>query len=76
MWRTEPEIKFKVLEEAKMRELNELNKSPRSNLALGVFYANAGMVSEAEREFQTLAKQNPDSRIAAKLLRAVRSWRR
>lgn len=73
---TEPEIKFKVLEEAKMRELNDLNKTPRSNLALGVFYANAGMVAEAEREFRMLAKQNPDSRIAAKLLRAVRAWRR
>jgi len=73
---TEPEIKFKVLEEAKMRELNALNRTPRSNLALGVFYANAGMVAEAEREFQTLVKQNPDSRIVAKLLRAVRSWRR
>jgi hypothetical protein len=73
---TEPEIKFKVLEESKMRELNQLNKSPRSNLALGIFYANAGMVAEAEREFQKLAKQNPDSRIAASLLRVVRSWRK
>jgi hypothetical protein len=72
----EPEVKFKVLEESKMRELNNLNKTPRSNLALGVFYANAGMVAEAEREFQTLAKQNPDSCVAAKLLRAVRSWRK
>jgi hypothetical protein len=73
---TEPEIKFKVLEEAKMRELNALSKTPRSNLALGVFYANAGMVAEAEREFRMLAKQNPDSRVATKLQRAVSSWRR
>jgi hypothetical protein len=73
---TEPEVKFKVLEEAKMRELKELNKTPRSNLALGVFYANAGMVAEAEREFQRLVKQNPDSSVAAKLLRAVRYWRK
>jgi hypothetical protein len=34
------------------------------------------MVAEAEREFRMLAKQNPDSRVATKLQRAVSSWRR
>lgn len=72
---SEPEVKFKVLEEVRARELDDLKKTSRSHLALGVFYANAGMALEAKREFQSLAAQNPDSRIAANLLRAVRSWR-
>jgi hypothetical protein len=71
----EPEVKFKVLEEAKARELDGLKKEPSSHLALGVCYANAGMAEEAERELQTLARENPNSRVAASLLRAVRSWR-
>lgn len=70
-----PEVKFKILEEEKARELRLLKKGRRSHLALGVYYANAGMVAEAEREFQALANENPSSPIATKLLRTVRSWR-
>ncbi len=70
-----PEMKFKILEEGKARDLAALKKRPRSHLALGVFYANAGMAAEADREFQMLAEENPQSPIAARLLRAVRSWR-
>lgn len=70
-----PEPKFKILEQGKVRELAALKKRPRSHLALGVFYMNAGMTAEAEREFQMLAKENPRSPIPAKLLRAVLSWR-
>lgn len=68
------EWKFKILDEKKAQELVVLKKRPRSYLALGVFYANAGMAAEAEREFQMLATENPRSPIAARLLRAVRSW--
>ena len=46
-----------------------------THLALGVFYANVGMVVEAEREFQSLVNKNPRLEIAAELLRTVRSWR-
>ena len=69
-----PEIKFKVLAEKEARELARLKRNG-SHLALGVFYANAGMVAEAEREFQFLAHENPRSPIAAGLLRAVQAWR-
>lgn len=70
-----PEWKFKILDESKDRELAALMKRPRSHLALGIFYANAGMTAEAEREFQMLTLENPRSPIAARLLRAVRLWR-
>ncbi len=70
-----PEMKFKVLDEKGVGELNRLNKSSKSHLALGVFYARVGMVTEAEREFQTVVKENPRSTVALKLLRSVQSWR-
>ncbi len=70
-----PEMKFKVLDEKGVGELNRLNKSSKSHLALGVFYAQVGMVTEAEREFQMVVKENPRSAVALKLLRSVQSWR-
>jgi hypothetical protein len=70
-----PEMKFKVLEAAKTRQLRSLKSRANSHLALGVFYALEGILEEAEREFQLLANDNPDSPIAAKLLRTVQSWR-
>jgi predicted anti-sigma-YlaC factor YlaD len=70
-----PEWKFKILDESKARELAALKRRPQSHLALGIFYANAGMTAEAERELQMLALENPRSPIADRLLRAVRSWR-
>jgi hypothetical protein len=72
---TAPEMKFKILEAAKMRQLEQLRGLGFSHLALGVFYAREGMLAEAEREFQVLVNDNPDSQIAANLLRTVQSWR-
>lgn len=66
--------KFKVLGEGEVRQLNRL-KASRSHLALGLFYAHEGMIAEAEREFSDLVKQNPDSAVARRLLKDVRSWR-
>jgi predicted phage tail protein len=67
--------KFKVLAEDKVRKLNQL-KVGQSHLALGLFYAREGMVAEAEREFGTLVKDNPDSALPKRLLREVRAWQR
>lgn len=72
---SEPEVKFKVLSEEKVRELNLLKQSTDSHLAFGVFYAQAGMIAEAEREFQELANNNSNSLIARRLLNTIRSWR-
>jgi hypothetical protein len=67
------EMKFKVLAEEKVKELERLSRS-RSHLALGVFYAREGMLTEAEREFHMLVKENPRSSVARKLLKQIRSW--
>jgi len=72
---TAPEMKFKILEASKMRQLEQLRGRGFSHLALGVFYAREGMLADAEREFQVLVNDNPDSQIAANLLRAVQAWR-
>src|SRR5262245_47525598 len=72
---TAPEMRFKILEASKMRQLEQLRGRGLSHLALGVFYAREGMLADAEREFQVLVNDNLDSQIASNLLRAVRAWR-
>jgi hypothetical protein len=72
---SEPEMKFAVLTTAQAQELSRLRKS-NSHLALGVFYARAGLMDEAEREFQSLVKLNPLSELPRKLLQSVRSIRK
>lgn len=67
-----PEMKFAVLSTADFQELSRLQKS-NSHLALGVFYARVGLLNDAEREFQSLIKLNPDSELPRKLLQTVRS---
>ena len=67
-----PEMKFAVLSTKDAQELTRLKKTG-SHLALGVFYARAGLLSEAEREFQQLVRLNPQSQLPRKLLRSVRS---
>jgi lipopolysaccharide biosynthesis regulator YciM len=71
-----PEAKFKVLEKSKAEELDRVRKSyPRSHLILGSLYERAGLLDDAEREFQSLVSANPKSTVARKLLRNVRSLR-
>ena len=69
-----PPVKFKVLEAERLRQLDSLNKRSPSHLALGLFYARSGMIEEAKREFQILMQQNPNSRLAKKLVKVVNSW--
>lgn len=68
-----PEMKFRILSLKEVQELSQL-VTTRSHLALGVFYARKGMVPEAEREFQTLVRENPHSKVAKKLLKQIQAW--
>ena len=70
-----PEMRFAVLSIADSQELARVKKS-NSHLALGVFYARVGLLDEAEREFESLIKLNPDSALPRKLLHSVRSIRK
>ncbi|MEO7969985.1 MAG: zf-HC2 domain-containing protein [bacterium] len=72
-----PEAKFKVLDRTRADELRRARRLySGSHLTLGVLYAQAGLLAEAEREFLELAKANPQSTIAQNLLRDVRAARR
>jgi hypothetical protein len=71
-----PRAEFKVLGAADARALNDAKKQrPGSHLTLGILYARLGLLNEGEREFGALARDNPDSALARKLLADVRSWR-
>ena len=72
-----PEAKFRVLEQTKADELARAEKAFAGNhLTLGLLYALAGLLDEAEREFQALVKANPESDVAKSLLRDIRAKRR
>lgn len=71
-----PEARFKVLEKDRVDEVVAARKAhPDSHLVAGLAYAQAGLLDEAEREFQLLARANPASEVARKLLRSVKSLR-
>jgi hypothetical protein len=72
-----PRAQFKILEAEKLRELTNLKKhSPISHLALGLTYARFGLLGEAEGQLQILARENPNSPVATRLLRTVQEWRK
>jgi hypothetical protein len=72
-----PEAKFKVLDRARANELNRARRAySGSHLTLGVLYAQAGLLVDAEREFSALVQANPQSTVAHNLLRDVRTARR
>jgi len=69
-----PEARFAILDEANAEAIARLEQTqPRSHLALGVAYAEAGVTAEAEREFQELASENEGSADAQRLLQSLRS---
>jgi hypothetical protein len=67
-----PSAKFRVLEAAKAEELARYSGSL---LTMGVLYAQAGMLEEAEELFQQVLQTSPDSTTARQLLQHVRAQR-
>jgi hypothetical protein len=64
--------KFKVLEQSWAEQIAIAKRSGfKSHLVMGLLYAEAGLLNEAERELEALQKANPTSAIARKLLRDV-----
>ena len=74
--RPAPDARFKILDASNANEIEAAKRqNGNSHLLLGIVYANAGLLSEAEREFQALLDQNPKSEIARRLLGKVRAAR-
>jgi hypothetical protein len=72
-----PPAKFKVLEATNAAELERARRLyTGSPLTLGVLYAEAGLLDDAEREFDQIVKANPHSEVARRLRNSVRDLRR
>lgn len=72
-----PQATFRVLSQTKANELAQAQrKFGASHLTLGLLYAEAGLLDEAEQEFRALQKANPSSPLARRLLANVRALRR
>lgn len=72
-----PRAQFKLLDAEGVKQLKSgEGQAADSHLALGVLYARAGLLDDAEKQFQALVEQNPQSSVAGKLLQTVRSWRK
>jgi hypothetical protein len=71
------QAKFRILDQARANELSQARRSyPSSHLTLGVLYARAGLLDEAERELRDLQEANPNSAIVRQLLANIRAMRR
>lgn len=77
---TAPQAKFRILDQATAAEIARARREyAPSHLLLGLLYARAGLLAEAEQEFRALQKANqdpPNSEIARKLLASVSGQRR
>ena len=72
-----PEAKFKVLEADQARILDQAQKQyAQSHLILGIFYARAGLLEDAEQEFKALLNANPTSPVARNLLKEIQKARK
>lgn len=74
--RPAPDAKFYVLSREKLNEIARArNRHGNSHLVLGLVYAEAGLIDDAERELNALARKNPDSAAVKRLLEKVRAAR-
>lgn len=74
--RPAPEAKFKILDATAANDIATAKRqAPNSHLLLGILYANAGLINEAEREFQALLRKNPNSDVARRLLNKIKAAR-
>jgi hypothetical protein len=72
-----PEARFRILDQFAADRLTRAEQASRnSHLMRGVLAAQAGLLDEAEDQFQALLKANPRAPIARKLLRNVQRLRR
>ena len=72
-----PQARFRILNQAAAAEITRARRDyASSHLLLGLLYAQAGLLAEAEQEFRELQKANPDSDASRKLTASVSGPRR
>ena len=75
--RPAPEARFRIVGSGIAAEIEAARrKRPVPHLLLGTLYAEAGMLKEALREFELLARKNPGSQLPRKLADKIRSQNR
>jgi hypothetical protein len=71
------QAKFRVLDGDRADELAKAQRAyASSHLTMGLLYADAGLLDQAEREFRALQRANPQSAVAKKLLGQVQGLRK
>jgi hypothetical protein len=69
-----PQAKFRILDAAGAYELAQARRAyGSSRLVMGLLYAQAGLLDEAEQEFRALQKANPNSELVQRLLKQARA---
>ena len=72
-----PQAKFRVLDQAKANEIAQAKRAyGSSHLTLGLLYAEAGLLKEAEQELRLVRRANPNSDVARNLLRQILNLRK
>ncbi len=66
---------FKILETAELIKLNRRVSRSASLAARGILYAEAGLLDEAEKQFQVHLERHPSDAHVKTLLHTVQSWR-
>lgn len=67
----EPDARFGVLAAVKAETLARARATGESQLVLGVLYAEAGLMADAERELLALKQANPESPVPPALLASL-----
>jgi len=72
----EPEARFRIVDARRSAEIESIKtKYPRSHLALAIAYADAGLVSDALRELESVSRSNPNSNLVRRMIKGLRSGR-
>jgi Putative zinc-finger len=70
------QARFRILDAGKANQLAQAKRAyASSHLMLGLLYAQAGLLEEAEQEFRALQKSNPDSALVKNLLSQINKLR-
>jgi len=71
-----PEAKFEIIQQSSADVLDQLKLTqPSNHFALGYAYANAGMLDQAETEFQLIARSDANYELAVTFLAELRLLR-
>lgn len=71
-----PKAKFRVIDQAKADELERFRQAhPEAHLVLGILYAEAGLLKNAEQELEGVPRNSRDFELASDLSRGVRALR-